>query len=203
VALALAVAGCGADEETAPSAPATPPADTGVGESDTGTLPNTGAPEDSVAAAEWADEVCTSVGAWQSDVEASRGNLQAALTDVASVEDARNELTTFLTDVVEQTDELLADVEAAGTPAVEAGDEVRDTLQTSLTQVRETFEEARADAEALSTDDPGAFVSGAQELATSIGLGVSGAVQAIQDVSAQPGLAEAISQSSACDELAG
>jgi hypothetical protein len=46
-------------------------------------------------------------------------------------------------------------------------------------------------------------VSGAQELATSIGLGVSGAVQAIQDVSAQPGLAEAISQSSACDELAG
>jgi ElaB/YqjD/DUF883 family membrane-anchored ribosome-binding protein len=180
-----------------------PPAETGVGGTDTGTPASTGVPEGSVVAAEWADEVCASVGEWQSDVEASRGDLQAALTDVSSVEDARNELTTFLTDVVEQTDELLTDVEAAGTPAVDAGDEVRDTLQSSLTQVRETFEQARDDAEALSTDDPGAFVSGAQELATSIGLGVSGAVQAIQDVSAQPGLTEAISESSACDELAG
>ena len=151
-----------------------------------------GVPEDAVAAEAWVDEVCTSVSAWQTDVETSRGDLQAALTNISSVGDARGALTTFLADVVERTDELRADVEAAGTPAVEAGGEVRDTLQSSLTQVRETFEQARADAEELPTDDPGAFLTGAQELATSIGLGVSGAVQALQDLSAEPGLAAAI-----------
>ena len=199
--LVVAAAGCGSGEEAAPSAPA----DTGVtdtGGSDTGTSPTTGTPEDAVAAEAWADQVCTAVAAWQTDVEASRGDLQAALTSISSAEDARGELTTFLADAVEQTDELLADVDAAGTPSIEAGDEVRDALESSLTQVRETFEQAHAEAEALPTDDPGAFVTGAQELATAIGLGVSSAVQALQDVSAEPGLAAAISESSACAELA-
>ena len=202
VTLAVAAAGCGSDEETAPSTPA----ETGVtdiGGSDTGTPPTTGVPENAVAVEAWVDEVCTSVASWQTDVEGARGDLQAALTDVSSVEDVRSELRTFLTEIVEQTDELRADVEAAGTPDVEPGGEIRDTLQSSLTQVRETFEQARADAEELPTDDPGAFVTGAQEIVTAIGLGVSSAVQALQDVSAEPGLAAAIGESPACGELAG
>jgi hypothetical protein len=160
-------------------------------------------PEDAVAAEAWADEVCTSLASWQTDVESWRGDLASALTDVSSVEDVRGELATFLANAVERTDELLADVDAAGAPAVEGGDDVAETLESSLTQVRDTFEQARAEAEELPTDDPGAFVTGAQEVATSIGLGVSSAVSALQDLSADPGLASAIGESSACSELAG
>jgi hypothetical protein len=200
VVLAFVAAGCGSDEETAPPvAPPPPPAETDVtdtGATDTGALPDEG-----VSAEAWAEEVCTSVAGWQTDVQDASTELQSSVTDVSNVEEARDALFSFLETTVGLTDQLIADIEAAGAPAVERGDEIRSTLQSSLTEVRSTFDEARAEAQELPTDDPQAFVTGAQQIASSIGAGISGAVQALQELSAEPGVAESIAETPACAEL--
>ena len=111
IALVLAVVapGCGSDEETAPPAPpATPPAETDVG--DTGATDTGALPDEGVSAEVWAEDVCTSVDAWQTDVETASTDLQSSLTDVSSIEDVRTALFSFLESTVERTDQLIDDV---------------------------------------------------------------------------------------------
>ena len=116
----------------------------------------------------WADDVCTAVLTWFNGVQSSAGDLQRTLPSVASVEEAHSQLVDFLAATVDQTDEMLADVEAAGAPAIEDGEAASRDLRSALVRVKQIFVDAKAKAEKLPVTDLLAFASAVQELATSI-----------------------------------
>jgi hypothetical protein len=82
--------------------------------------------------ADWIEDVCTALVAWRDDLEAASEDLQATASGSANLDEALSLLTSFLDDAVARTDEMLADVAAAGTPAVDEGEAISADLQAAL-----------------------------------------------------------------------
>lgn len=152
----------------------------------------------------WVGEVCTAVVAWRDDIQQSAEELGTSLGQGASAEELRGRLTDFLGGAVARTDELLADVEATGSPDVEQGEAISADLRSALGEVRQVLAEAEAEAEGLPTDDVTAFGQAAQELGTSIQSGIEDVATTFSDLSERydsPELAEAFEQHESCSEI--
>jgi hypothetical protein len=152
----------------------------------------------------WVDQVCTALVSWRDDVEAAAGDLGSAVTESASAEDLRSQLSGFLSDVVTRTDGLLEEVDGAGTPDVDQGEAIRADLQSVLADVREVIAGAQQDAESLPTDDLASFATAAQELGTSIQTGIQDVGTTFADLNDRydvPELEEAFQANATCGEL--
>jgi predicted lipid-binding transport protein (Tim44 family) len=87
---------------------------------------------------------------------------------------------------------------------VDEGEAISADLQAALQDGRDVLADARDSAEGLSTDDPAAFVSGAQDLAGSIQSGlaqVAGTFDELNERYDTPELEEAFEASDTCGEL--
>lgn len=153
--------GTGAETTAGPTDETSAPATSGA--SDTAV---TGSGNDQVDA--WAGAVCGSVGSWLTGINEKGTQLGTDVQGVASLEDGRALLVTFMEDVVVLTDGMLGSVEAAGAPDVDRGDELAADLLTALESVKTTFEGAVVEAQNLPVDDPDAFSAAASELGNSI-----------------------------------
>jgi hypothetical protein len=157
-----------------------------------------------VEPAEWVDTVCTSLVSWRDDIQGSSEELQQSAGGSANLEEALSLLTSFLDDAVTRTDDLIAAVGGAGTPAVDQGAEISADLQAALQDARDVLATASDTAQELPADDPAAFASGAQELAGSIQTGlneVGGTFDELNETYDTPELEEAFEDSEACSEL--
>jgi hypothetical protein len=137
-ALALAASGCGGD---------------GGGNEVEGASPD-----------QWSGDICTAVADWAQDLQTRAGQPPKSTRTVA---DIREQLVDFISDVVTRTDQMLADVEAAGKPSVEDGDKIARDLLARLQSLRATLVRARQTMQRL-PDDPSKFGPAAQDLGASI-----------------------------------
>ena len=143
VLLALAAAGCGGGGDSSSSSSGT--------DADT-----------------WAKDVCGALDTWSNDIQSGSKDLGDALQDTSSPKDAKEKVVTYLEDVQDSTDTMVDDVKAAGTPAIEKGQEIQDDLENGLTEARDSFNEAVESAKKIDTSNLRAFTTGLSNLSQQI-----------------------------------
>jgi HPt (histidine-containing phosphotransfer) domain-containing protein len=115
---------------------------------------------------QWASDVCGALGTWLSDLQSRETQIESDLenADSSDLGSIKRILVDFLDDAVTETDEMIDDVEAAGTPDVDRGDELQQDFVNGISKARTAFQDAKTTAEDLSTDDQQAFTEGAQKI---------------------------------------
>ena len=176
-ALALAAAGCGGGSDEAEQLEGTPPA-------------------------EWVTTVCGALDDWQTSLQTKAQGLPQEVLQADSPADAKERITTFLDEVVDETQAMVDEVDAAGKPAVDAGERVRTAIHARLLKVKAAFESARSRVEDVPTDNPLAF----QQQLTQIGQDLAQQGQALGDVLASADAAplrDAIQDTERCQSFNG
>ena len=146
--------------------------------------------------------VCGALDDWQVSLQEQAKGLPQQVLQASSPEDAKQQITGFLDEVVDQTQQMVDEVDEAGTPAVDAGQRVRTAIHARLLKVKAAFVNARAQVDKVPTDNPLAF----QQQLTQIGQDLAAQGQALGDVlgsaDAQP-LRDAIQDTENCQSFNG
>jgi hypothetical protein len=119
-------------------------------------------PEDYAAA------VCNSTGDWIDSLQGSAEALQDSV-NTDNPEEAKQLILDFLDDTINDTDELLGEVEEAGSPDVDGGEEFADDVTELFDQARDALANAQNEVEGLPTDDVQTFSQKASELGSLLG----------------------------------
>jgi hypothetical protein len=131
-----------------------------------------------VSAAAYVKAVCNAVGPFEKDITSRSQSLNSSLTSAAQ---GKKLFTDFLTASVNDADQLLTKIKAAGTPNVSNGNKISAAFITVFTRLRNGLAQAQSQAANLPTSSLDAFRTAAQTLAASvqssmsnIGAGFSG-----------------------------
>ena len=119
---------------------------------------------DSVSPESYASDICTAVGDWVTAIQEGASEITTSADASSGVE----VLQSFLEDAVTETEALISDVEDAGAPDVDGGEEFADQLRGAFDEAKTVLEDARDQAADLPTDDPAAFSTAAADLGTSV-----------------------------------
>lgn len=155
---------------------------------------------DTVSARDYATDVCGAVKQYTDSIQDRVSEIQSNAPE--NPEEGKEVLTTFMDDMISDTDTLISDVEEAGVPDVDDGEQIADEVQSALEQVKSILEDARSQIDDLPTDDPQAFAEGTQELGTSLqesGEEVQSGLEGLQSAE----LEEASQDIEACQEIQG
>ena len=118
---------------------------------------------------DYASDICTAFTDWTKAIQDRQTELQEGLQPGASPQEGKDALEGFLDDAVTASDQLVEDVEAAGTPDTDNGEEAADALQQAATEARDKLAEAQENVADLPTDSPQAFSDAAASSATTSG----------------------------------
>jgi hypothetical protein len=154
---------------------------------------------------EWVADVCGAVTSWVDGVQEESTALGETAQDAEDLEQARDQFVDFFDQVIDRTDRMLAEIDEAGTPAVEEGEAIAEDLRSTLAPIQDAFEDARAEAEELPTDDPAAFQAGATQIGESVQEEAQAIGRAFDELERQydvPELDEAFEDEEACSEVA-
>lgn len=170
VALLLA-AGCGGDDDGGGDSAAT--SSTTEAESTTSettettestTTETTAGGGGEVPVEEYATGVCTAMSTWQTDVQGLATDLQAdPPTDPAT---GKQVLIDFVGEMSAVTTTMVEEVEAAGPPAVDSGEDIHGTLVDGLTALSDLFDQLEVDMAAVPDNDPAAFSEALTQVTT-------------------------------------
>lgn len=152
------------------------------------------------SATEWMRDVCTSVGEWKSVLTVAP---DIPRDDLAGI---KRETVGYLDRAVRATDELIADLDAAGTPDAENGEQFAEGFRRAIAQFRTAFSDARAKAEALAPEDPAAFATNAQQVLTDMQTAITNAGAAFARVYEQhpsTEIQEAGGEVAECNDIVG
>ncbi len=150
---------------------------------------------DTVSASSFASDVCSAVGDWAGGIQEESQQISSAFQS-GSPEEGKQILEDFIGGAVDRTDDLIAEVEEAGVPDVDGGEEYADQLRDAFEAARNVLADVQAEAADLPSD-PQAFGQAAQEL----GSGVQEALGAVGESVEQPDspeLEEAFEEEEAC-----
>ncbi len=152
---------------------------------------------DSVAVGEYASDICTAFFGWRDAIQDGQTELQSSLAPDAAPQEGKDALQGFLDNAVAASDQLIEDVEGAGTPDTENGEEAADVLQTAAERARDQLEDAQADVADLPTDSPEAFTEAAEQFGSDVEAALGAAGEGLEDVDA-PELDQAFDEEEAC-----
>ena len=116
----------------------------------------------------WAEDVCGALASWQQTLQEQAQTLTQDVLGASSPEAAKDQIGTFLDDVIADTESMIEQFDAAGVPAVEQGEELRNDFRAGLQQMLDAFENARERVEDVPTDDPQAFQEQLTEIGTAL-----------------------------------
>jgi hypothetical protein len=151
----------------------------------------------SVAVGDYASDICTAFTDWTQAIQDRQTDLQEGLEPGASPQEGKDALQGFLDDAVEASDQLVEDVEAAGTPDTENGDEAADALQAAAEGARAQLVEAQENVADLPTDSPQAFSEAADQFGNDVRSALEGVGDGLEDIDT-PELDKAIDEEEAC-----
>lgn len=154
---------------------------------------------------DYATDVCGAVGDWQTDLQDEAEGLQGGL-ETAEPAEVQDVLVGFLDGAVERTDGLITDIEDAGFPSGDGGEDLAEDLQGGLEQARDLFRTAAEDAEALDPDDRNAFGEGVQRVGENLTEGGQRVEQTFDDLRddyEDTEVSDALSEADACNDLEG
>lgn len=109
-----------------------------------------------VSASAYAASVCTAVTTYETSVTQQASNFNANTTDLAVL---KQNLLDVLNGILQSTQTLITDVNAAGIPDTPNGQQDVDTLNTQLLSFQTSIQDLRDQVQNLSTTDPVAFTS--------------------------------------------
>ena len=118
-----------------------------------------------VAVEDWADSFCGSFSTWLTAITAASDSAGDGVTP-GDIQSAKDALATLFGSASTATQTLISDVEAAGAPDIEDGDQLVDDLITKFQAFDDAAQAAAADVEALGTDDLATFQAEADKLST-------------------------------------
>ncbi len=87
---------------------------------------------------DYASDICTAFTDWTQAIQDRQTELQEGLQPGASPQEGKDALQGFLDDAVAASDQLVEDVDAAGTPDTENGEDAADALQSTPRRARAT-----------------------------------------------------------------
>ena len=109
----------------------------------------------------WARTVCTSLSAWGQSLQASGSKLLTPLSGVTTtLPEVRSALSQFLGAAIFRTQELVDQLDAAGTPNAASGNAFAAFIHDGVTQAQQAFTAAVPAAQALPNDPQGFQVDG-------------------------------------------
>ena len=163
------------------------------------TTTTTEAESDAVEVADWADSFCGSFGAWLDEIEAASSGVGSDVTP-GDLDGAKTAIADLFGSASEATQTLISEIESAGAPDIEDGDQLVADLTEKFQGFDEAAQAAQADAEALATDDVAQFQTDATELTTRFQDEVQEVADSFSEIDAKypsPELNEELN--SACD----
>ena len=169
----------------------------GGGSSTPGTTPPAA---NGVEAKTWASAVCQDTLDWQNAVGQQSATFSSIVAGAGSLDEAKAASVSFFEGLITRTESYLAQLRAAGTPAVTNGASLSASVISGIQQIDEAYMAAKAKAEALTTSDATTF---GQQL-SAIGADLTAASQRIgSSISAlsSPELETASSDIAACQQL--
>jgi hypothetical protein len=152
---------------------------------------------DSASVGDYASDICTAFTDWTQAIQDRQTELQEGLQPGASPQEGKDALGGFLDDAVAASDQLVEDVDAAGTPDTENGEEAANALQEAAEGARDQLAEAQENVADLPTDSPQEFGEAADQFGNDVRSALEGVGDGLQDIDT-PELDEAIDQEEAC-----
>ena len=153
--------------------------------------------EEKVAVGDFASDICTAFTDRTNSIREGQTELQKSLDPGASPTEQKDALAAFLDDAVAASDQLVEDVDAAGVPDTENGEEVADAVESAAKGALERLGDAQDQVEDLPTDSPRAFQEAAGEFRDELGTALEGLGDRIAEVDT-PELEKALEEESAC-----
>ena len=123
--------------------------------------------DEGISAEAWLADVCGATKGWVDEIVAMQQDLQANL-DPSSAKALKHTMVDYFDAIVAATDDMLEEIDAAGVPEVEEGDDAARAVSEGLTQARDVLQKAREDAADLPTNDPQAFNDRLQAIAQEV-----------------------------------
>ena len=113
----------------------------------------------------WAASFCGSFGTWLDEIKAASSEVGGQVTP-GDLESAQTAIADLFGTASGATQTLIDDIEGAGDPDIEDGDQLVDDLITKFEAFDSAAQDAKADTEALATEDFDTFQAEADELTT-------------------------------------
>jgi hypothetical protein len=151
----------------------------------------------SVDVGDYAADICTAFTDWTQAIQDRQTELQEGLQPGATPQEGKDALQGFLDDAVAASGTLVDDVEGAGTPDTENGQDAADALQGAAEGARDQLAEAQQNVADLPTDSPEAFSDAADEFGNDVRAALEGVGDGLQDIDT-PELDKAIDDEEAC-----
>ncbi len=159
-------------------------------------------PAETVTAQEYATDICGALDAWVTASQDRASSLTGVLNPTDTPENRRDVLAGYIDGVIDDTEALLDDVQAAGVPDVDGGEQIAGQIADAFDSVRTELEQTRDDVDALPTDDPAAFTAAATQLGTSIQTSLTAVGTSVSGIS-EPELNQAFATEPACSGVGG
>ena len=154
---------------------------------------------DTVEVAEWADSFCGSFSTWLDEIQTASSGVADNVTP-GDIESAKTAIADLFGTASEATQTLISDLESAGAPDIDDGDQLVDDLIEKFQAFDDAAQKAKSDTEALASDDIATFQSEADELTTTFQDEVDTVADSFSEIDAKYKSEELNSElESACD----
>jgi hypothetical protein len=150
-----------------------------------------------VSASAYAASVCTAITTYQTNVTQQASNFNANTTDLAVLKQGFLDV---LNGILQSTQTLITDVNAAGIPDTPNGQQDVDSFNTQLLALQTSIQNLRDQVQNLSTTDPVAFTSAIRPIIQKFQTDIQEFGQTFQKPD-DPQLAAAFSQAPECAKL--
>lgn len=162
-----------------------------------------GGGSDSSSSDEWASTVCGALDEWGKSLQAGSQALRPAMENTQDLENVKEKYIGFLEDAEQSSQQLVDEVESAGPPEIEEGQEVQSDLVSALENVQESFARAVDRAEELSTKDGDSLRSGVGLLSNDVEKNLQAAGSFFKGIGERsPELEEAMAGDPKCGQFA-
>lgn len=157
-----------------------------------------GGSSETVSAETYAADVCGAMQDWVTGIQERTQSLTESFTS-GDPQEGKDLLSDLLTQMSEQTGDLISAVEDAGIPDVDGGEEAADSLVTAFEEVQGILDDAEEDIADLPTD-PQAFQQGAAELGPTLQQALSGVGESLEEPDSED-LKSAFEKEEACSSI--
>ena len=147
--------------------------------------------------------MCQALSKWETNVKSLSRRVSNQVQGQSSIAGIRKVLSQFLQKVVDSTNKLVKQMDAAGTPKVEQGKAVAQFFHDGLTQLKNLFAKSQQAVKGL-PNDPQAFATQAEALGTQIDNGGKQIQSVFNDAQARfniPAIDAAFSSDPACTSI--
>jgi hypothetical protein len=147
-------------------------------------------------------DLCNALINWRDSVAETEAQFQQenALAGELPPEEAKDKLGTYLEELQGLTDDFVGDLQAAGTPDVEGGEDVAGEFVSGFEQFSQALGELQGQVEELPSDSQEAFQTAGTEFLTEIQTSLQGSLENLNQIDSQA-IDQAFTDSEECSQV--